>query len=334
MALLGEDAVAGDTPISSTYVRACVGAGDMAAATHALGRPHRLDGVVERGDQRGRKLGFPTANMRLESYAAVPADGVYAGQRRAAGRFGRTVPHCLLGTTAVSVGTNPTFQGRERRVEAHILDFDGDLYGDQLGVEFTHRLRGQEHYDTLDELVDQMTRDCARARSSSPRSDRALDAHGVTPRQARPAPVIVGTGRGTARAALPASATAARHPPAVIQTGRGALCRVPAGWRQPVGSGPPRPEGQFVPLTQDVKKQIIAEYGANAQDSGAAEVQIAMLTQRIRDLTEHLKVHKHDHHTRRGLLLLVGKRRRLLNYVVKTDINRYRSIIERLGLRR
>ena len=95
-----------------------------------------------------------------------------------------------------------------------------------------------------------------------------------------------------------------------------------------------KPEGSSVPLTQDVKKQLIAEYGANEKDSGAAEVQIAMLTQRIRDLTEHLKVHKHDHHTRRGLLLLVGKRRRLLNYAAKTDINRYRSIIERLGLRR
>jgi small subunit ribosomal protein S15 len=89
-----------------------------------------------------------------------------------------------------------------------------------------------------------------------------------------------------------------------------------------------------VPLTQDVKKQIIAEYGANAQDTGSAEVQVAMLTQRIRDLTEHLKAHKHDHHSRRGLLLLVGQRRRLLNYIAKTDINRYRSIIERLGLRR
>lgn len=89
-----------------------------------------------------------------------------------------------------------------------------------------------------------------------------------------------------------------------------------------------------MPLTQDVKKQIIAEYGANAQDTGSAEVQIAMLSQRIRDLTEHLRAHKHDHHSRRGLLLLVGQRRRLLDYLYKTDINRYRSIIERLGLRR
>jgi small subunit ribosomal protein S15 len=89
-----------------------------------------------------------------------------------------------------------------------------------------------------------------------------------------------------------------------------------------------------VPLAQDVKKQIIKEYGASEADTGSAEVQIAMLSKRISDLTEHLKTHKHDHHSRRGLLLLVGQRRRLLDYLIKTDINRYRSIIERLGLRR
>ena len=89
-----------------------------------------------------------------------------------------------------------------------------------------------------------------------------------------------------------------------------------------------------MPLASDVKKQIIAEYGSNESDSGSAEVQVAMLSRRISDLTEHLKFHKHDHHSRRGLLLLVGQRRRLLNYVAKTDINRYRSLIERLGLRR
>ncbi len=89
-----------------------------------------------------------------------------------------------------------------------------------------------------------------------------------------------------------------------------------------------------MPLASDVKKQLITEYGANEADSGSTEVQIAMLSKRISDLTEHLKVHKHDHHTRRGLLLLVGRRRRLLDYLAKTDITRYRSIIERLGLRR
>ena len=89
-----------------------------------------------------------------------------------------------------------------------------------------------------------------------------------------------------------------------------------------------------MPLTKDVKQQLIAEYGESGTDTGSAEVQIAMLSKRIADLTEHLKQHKHDHHSRRGLLLLVGRRRRLLNYLIKTDVNRYRSIIERLGLRR
>ena len=89
-----------------------------------------------------------------------------------------------------------------------------------------------------------------------------------------------------------------------------------------------------MPLANDVKKQIIAEYAASDGDTGSAEGQIALLSRRISDLTEHLKEHKHDHHSRRGLLLLVGQRRRLLNYLAKVDINRYRSIIERLGLRR
>ena len=87
-------------------------------------------------------------------------------------------------------------------------------------------------------------------------------------------------------------------------------------------------------LEQDVKKAIIDEYATHPGDTGSPEVQVAMLTRRIKDLTEHLKEHKHDHHSRRGLLLLVGQRRRLLNYLNKTDIERYRSIIERLGLRR
>ncbi len=89
-----------------------------------------------------------------------------------------------------------------------------------------------------------------------------------------------------------------------------------------------------MPLTKDVKQQLITEYGASATDTGSAEVQVAMLSRRIADLTEHLKLHKHDHHSRRGLLLLVGQRRRLLKYIQKTDIRRYRQLIERLGLRR
>ncbi|WP_020387309.1 30S ribosomal protein S15 [Kribbella catacumbae] len=84
----------------------------------------------------------------------------------------------------------------------------------------------------------------------------------------------------------------------------------------------------------EAKKKIIGEYALTEGDTGSPEVQVALLTHRIADLTAHLKEHKHDHHSRRGLLLLVGQRRRLLNYLAKKDINRYRSLIERLGLRR
>ena len=87
-------------------------------------------------------------------------------------------------------------------------------------------------------------------------------------------------------------------------------------------------------LDAAVKQKIMAEYATAEGDTGSPEVQVAMLTQRIRDLTEHLREHQHDHHSRRGLLLLVGRRRRLLQYLQQTDIARYRSLIERLGLRR
>jgi small subunit ribosomal protein S15 len=89
-----------------------------------------------------------------------------------------------------------------------------------------------------------------------------------------------------------------------------------------------------VALDTATKQTIMADYATVPNDTGSPEVQVAMLTKRISDLTEHLKTHKHDHHTRRGLLALVGRRRRLLKYLEKTDINRYRSLIERLGLRR
>lgn len=89
-----------------------------------------------------------------------------------------------------------------------------------------------------------------------------------------------------------------------------------------------------MPLDAATKQRIMTEYATGPNDTGSPEVQIAMLTQRIKDLTEHLKEHKHDHHSRRGLLLLVGQRRRLLGYLQKVDIARYRSLIDRLGLRR
>ena len=87
-------------------------------------------------------------------------------------------------------------------------------------------------------------------------------------------------------------------------------------------------------LDSATKQEIITEFGSSPQDTGSPEVQVAMLTRRISDLTGHLKTHKHDHHSRCGLLLMVGQRRRLLQYLQRTDINRYRTVIERLGIRR
>jgi riboflavin kinase/FMN adenylyltransferase len=150
-----------EVTISSTYVRACVAAGDMASAARALGRPHRVDGVVVRGDRRGRELGYPTANVETPPYTAIPADGVYAGHlvlRDASGASGRRHP------AAISVGTNPTFQGTRRTVEAFLLDFDGDLYGEHVGVEFASRLRPMTAFAGVEQLVEAMAADVERTR--------------------------------------------------------------------------------------------------------------------------------------------------------------------------
>jgi riboflavin kinase / FMN adenylyltransferase len=154
----------GDIPLSATYVRTCVLAGDVRGASVALGRPHRVDGVIELGDQRGRLLGFPTAHLRTGAWTAIPADGVYAGQVWRLDGDGRTIGAEPLGKAAISVGRNPTFDVTKRRVEAHILDFDGDLYGRSLGVEFVERVRGQVKFDGVDALIDQMQLDVAQIR--------------------------------------------------------------------------------------------------------------------------------------------------------------------------
>jgi riboflavin kinase/FMN adenylyltransferase len=152
-------------------VRTLVQAGDVRAAATALGRPHRVDGVVVRGDRRGRELGFPTVNLRTDQWAAVPADGVYAGRVFRLDEWGRTAPDGPLADAAISVGTNPTFEVRQRRVEAYLLDFASDLYGAALGVEFVERLRDQKRYDSVDALVGQMQRDVERTRELLGRDD-------------------------------------------------------------------------------------------------------------------------------------------------------------------
>ena len=158
--LLVEPVDGTDTRLSSTYVRSCVTAGDVAAAGRALGRPHRVDGVVVRGDRRGRELGYPTANLEPTPYAAVPADGIYAGWLlRSTGDSADRWP------AAISIGTNPTFQGRERRVEAYALDTDVDLYGEHVALEFVDRLRDTEAFDDVDQLVAQIDEDVRRTRA-------------------------------------------------------------------------------------------------------------------------------------------------------------------------
>jgi len=156
--LVTGDAADGETVFSSTYIRACVAAGDVGAAAAALGRPHRLEGVVVRGDRRGRLLGYPTANLLTRPYAAIPADGVYAAwlvRDKVADRL----------PAAVSIGTNPTFAGQERRVEAHVLDFHEDLYGEHVDLDFIARLRDMRTYDTVELLVAQIERDISQTRT-------------------------------------------------------------------------------------------------------------------------------------------------------------------------
>jgi riboflavin kinase / FMN adenylyltransferase len=163
LANVGADGGDEDVTISSTYIRACVAAGDMETAARALGRPHRVDGVVVRGDRRGRALGYPTANVETPPFTAVPADGVYAG--RLVLRDARTGASGESFPAAISVGTNPTFQGSRRTVEAFLLDWDGDLYGDHVGVEFVARLRGMEAFPDVDALVAAMDGDVQRTRA-------------------------------------------------------------------------------------------------------------------------------------------------------------------------
>ena len=138
--------------VSSTRIRALAQAGDVGDAAALLGRPFELDGIVVTGDQRGGTLGFPTANLRIAPELLVPAFGIYAGavgDRRA----------------AVSIGVNPHYGGSERRIEAFLLDWEGDLYGSRLVLELWRRLRDERVFSSEAELVDQIARDVAETRA-------------------------------------------------------------------------------------------------------------------------------------------------------------------------
>jgi riboflavin kinase/FMN adenylyltransferase len=144
---------------SSTYVRQCLATGDVAGASEALGRPFTVRGTVVEGDKRGRELGFPTANVPVPPVDAAPADGVYAGWLTRLDTGDRY-------PAAISVGTNPTFDGeRDRRVEAYVLDRDDlELYGVEVEVAFVDRLRGMVKFEGIEALIETMYDDVRRAR--------------------------------------------------------------------------------------------------------------------------------------------------------------------------
>ena len=142
--------------VSSTHIRGLVSVGDVAAAARFLGAPFQMRGTVAHGDKRGRTLGFPTANLVPDNALVVPDHGIYACRAEVGGE---------QRIAAVNVGVRPTFQtGRGLLVEAYLLDFDGDIYGQELRLEFLARLRGEKRFDSVDALVEQMHRDVDEAR--------------------------------------------------------------------------------------------------------------------------------------------------------------------------
>jgi riboflavin kinase/FMN adenylyltransferase len=150
--LLGD----GGEVVSSTRVRAELAGGEVEAAARSLGRPYRLWGDVVHGEGRGRALGVPTANLALPARMALPGSGVYAGHLDPGGEALAAGGLPAL----VSVGTKPQFGGSRLEVEAHVLDFDGDLYGRRVGISFEHRVRGaQTRFDSVDALVARMHED-------------------------------------------------------------------------------------------------------------------------------------------------------------------------------
>jgi riboflavin kinase/FMN adenylyltransferase len=150
---------------SSTWVRELLVAGDVRQAARVLGRPHRVRGTVVHGDKRGRDLGFPTANLSPDATGMVPADGVYAGWLRRPALDPDAADAVL--PAAVSIGTNPTFAGAQRRVEAYVLDrTDLDLYGEEVVLELVERLRPTLRFDSVDALVERMHEDVEGVRAA------------------------------------------------------------------------------------------------------------------------------------------------------------------------
>jgi riboflavin kinase/FMN adenylyltransferase len=147
--------------VSSSHIRRLLAGGDVVAAARLLGRPPEVEGIVVHGDHRGRLLGFPTANLQTPTGVLVPKLGIYAGATIVAESGGGPRRR-----SAISIGTNPTYGGTERRAEAHLLDFDGDLYGRRLVVELWAHLRDELRFGSEQDLVEAIARDCAAARDA------------------------------------------------------------------------------------------------------------------------------------------------------------------------
>jgi riboflavin kinase/FMN adenylyltransferase len=145
--------------ISSSQIRAALAKGDVESAAASLGYPYRIEGEVISGDKRGRTIGFPTANLKVWEEQVIPANGVYAC-------------YAALGTerykAVTNIGVRPTFDGSELRIEAHLLDFDRDIYGHTLRLEFVARLRGEQRFDGIEALIAQIRADAAQGRARLP----------------------------------------------------------------------------------------------------------------------------------------------------------------------
>ena len=229
--------------VSSSLIRTLIASGQVEQCKTYMGRHYAIGGEVVVGNRLGKKLGFPTSNLVIDPSMVTPPNGVY-------------VTCCTYNgvryPSVTNVGHKPTIGHYNKNVETHIFDFDKELYGKQITVEFLQKTRDEVKFDSVRDLSEQIIRD----------------------------------------------------------------------------------KENLNMITKEQKTAIIKEYATKEGDTGSPEVQVAILTARINDLNEHLKIHKKDHHSRRGLLKMVGQRRNLLKYLKNVDVERYRSLIARLGLRK
>ena len=282
--------------ISSSYIREALSRGEVELAGKLLGYPYEMSGIVEHGKRLGRTLGFPTMNIEPQEQKILPRFGVYVCRVQIDGKWYNAIGNA---------GIKPTVTNEHRRLlEVFVFGYEGDAYGKEIRAQFC----AFEH--TGDKI-------CFRRGAEKSGYERYT---------------------GSARNILKKSNFPIYNITKLCYTVRGARisqCWV-IGLLQPLLniSGSARVLSERNMIAKEKKQAIIKEYGRSEGDTGSPEVQIAILTARINELTDHFKANPKDHHSRRGLLKMVGQRRGLLAYLKKVDIERYRSLIERLGLRK